>query len=45
MDAASGERVKHVYEWGLDPLHWAYAKLFIHDVLELQENTSFAGGA
>ena len=44
-DGNGGEekQPKPVYDLGLDPLHWTNAKLFIRDVLELEENTSIPG--
>ena len=43
MAAAVEKEVKPVYEWGLDPIHWAHAKLFVCDILGLKEGTVIAG--
>jgi len=44
-DVTGGDEMqqKPVYKLGLDPLHWTNAKLFIRDVLELEENSSIPG--
>lgn len=43
MAASDKEQVENFYEFGLDPLHWAFVKLFIRDVLELSENKALPG--
>ena len=32
-----------VRHWGLDPLYWAHIKLFVKDVLELNNYPGFKG--
>ena len=45
MAVANKKQVQPIYEWGLDPIHWTYAKLFIRDVFGLGENKIIAGKA
>ena len=43
MAEAVERQVQPVYEWGLDPIHWAHAKLFVCDILGLKESTVISG--